>query len=70
MANAVRANVRASADHLRHGSPIIEELVAQGRVAVVGADYDLETGAVDFFDGVPHAHSAPSDAVADGERPV
>ncbi len=49
---AVRANVRASADHLRHGSQIIEELVASGRVAVVGAEYNLETGEVEFFDGV------------------
>lgn len=49
---AVRANVRASADHLRHGSQIIEELVAAGRVAVVGAEYDLETGAVHFLDGL------------------
>jgi len=48
---AVRVNVRASADHLRHGSRIIEELVAAGRVAVVGAEYELETGAVHFFDG-------------------
>jgi carbonic anhydrase len=52
---ATRANVRASADHLRHGSPIIEELVGSGRVAVVGAEYELETGAVHFFDGVPLA---------------
>jgi carbonic anhydrase len=50
---AVRANVRASADHLRHGSRIIEELVTAGRVAVVGAEYELETGAVHFFDGLP-----------------
>jgi carbonic anhydrase len=49
---AVRANVRASADHLRHGSRIIEDLVGAGRVAVVGAEYELETGAVQFFDGV------------------
>jgi carbonic anhydrase len=50
---AVRANVRASADHLRHGSRIIEELVTAGRVAVVGAEYELETGTVHFFDGLP-----------------
>jgi carbonic anhydrase len=49
---AVRANVRASADHLRHGSPLLEELVAAGTVAVVGAEYVLETGTVDFFDGL------------------
>jgi len=50
---AVRTNVRASADHLRHGSRLIEELVGAGRVAVVGAEYELETGIVHFFDGVP-----------------
>jgi len=50
---AERANVRASADHLRHGSRLIEELVVAGRVAVVGAEYDLATGAVQFFDGPP-----------------
>jgi carbonic anhydrase len=49
---AVRANVRASADHLRHGSRLLEELVSSGRVAVVAAEYELETGAVHFLDGV------------------
>ncbi|HEY5283685.1 MAG TPA: carbonic anhydrase [Polyangia bacterium] len=49
----MRINVRASADHLRHGSRIIEELVLKGRLAVVAADYELETGHVNFFDGVP-----------------
>ena len=51
--DAVRANVRASADHLRHGSRILEELVLADHLAVVGAEYDLESGAVNFFDGVP-----------------
>src|SRR5215470_17503192 len=46
---AVRANVRASADHLRHGSRILEELLTTGRVAVIGAEYELESGAVHFF---------------------
>jgi carbonic anhydrase len=49
----VRANVRAGANHLRHGSPVLEGLVLEGRLAVVGAEYDLESGLVDFFDGVP-----------------
>jgi carbonic anhydrase len=48
---AVRANVRASADHLRHGSALLEQLIQDGRLAVVGAEYSLETGEVDFFDG-------------------
>ncbi|HEX3176532.1 MAG TPA: carbonic anhydrase [Methylomirabilota bacterium] len=50
---AVRANVRAAADHLRHASPALESLVAAGQLVVVGAEYSLETGVVDFFDGVP-----------------
>lgn len=49
---AVRANVRASVDHLRHGSRLLEELVLANRVAVVGAVYNLDTGAVDFLDPV------------------
>ncbi len=56
---AVRANVRASVDQLRHGSQLIEELVLAGRVAVVGAEYQLETGAVRFLDSVPEATPAP-----------
>jgi carbonic anhydrase len=49
---AVRANVRASVAHLRHGSEIIEELVAREGLLIVGAEYSLETGEVDFFEGV------------------
>jgi len=51
--HAVRANVRASANHLRHGSPVIEQLIQTEGLLVVGAEYSLETGMVDFFDGVP-----------------
>ncbi len=50
---AVRANVRVAADHLRHGSDILERLVQDEGLLVVGAEYSLETGVVDFFDGVP-----------------
>ena len=49
----MRINVRASVDHLRHGSRLLEELVLAGRLAVVAADYELETGRVQFFDGIP-----------------
>lgn len=49
---AVRANIRASANHLRHGSQILEQFIAQRRVSVVGAEYSVETGEVDFFDGL------------------
>jgi carbonic anhydrase len=50
--HAVRANIRASADQLRHGSEILERLIRQGRLFVVGAEYSLETGTVEFFDEV------------------
>lgn len=55
---AERANVRASASHLRHGSQMIEELVLAGQVTVVGAEYDIDTGSVLFFDGVPLTSAA------------
>ena len=50
---AVRANIRASANHLRHGSEILEYLIQDDGLLVVGAEYSLETGVVEFFDGVP-----------------
>lgn len=47
---AVRANVRASANQLRHGSEVLEDLIDRNGLLVVGAEYSLETGIVDFFD--------------------
>jgi len=52
-AHAVRANIRSAADHLRHGSEVLERLVERDGLLIVGAEYCLETGVVDFFDGVP-----------------
>lgn len=48
--NAVRANVRVSAGHLRHGSEVLEHLIEHNGLLVVGAEYSLETGEVEFFD--------------------
>jgi carbonic anhydrase len=50
---AVRANIRASANHLRHGSELLEQLIRDDGLVVVGAEYSLETGVVDVFDGAP-----------------
>ncbi len=50
MTNAVRANVRVSANFLRHGSEVLERLIREQGLLVVGAEYSLETGMVDFFD--------------------
>ena len=48
--HATRANVRASVSQVRHGSQVIEELIAHDGLRVVGAEYSLESGLVDFFD--------------------
>ena len=53
MRDAVRANVRVSASQLRHGSELLESLIASSGLLVVGAEYSLESGVVEFFDGVP-----------------
>jgi len=55
MGEAVRANVRAAANQVRHGSEILERLVSTEGLLVVGAEYSLESGVVTFFDGVPGA---------------
>jgi carbonic anhydrase len=47
---AVRANIRVSTNHLRHGSPVLEQSIRENGLWVVGAEYSLETGEVDFFD--------------------
>ena len=47
---AVRANVRASVDHLRHGSDVLEQLIQNDGLVVVGAEYCLSTGVVEFLD--------------------
>jgi carbonic anhydrase len=53
MQHAVRANIRASVDHLRHGSQIIEQQIQTDGLLVVGAEYSLETGVVEFLDDFP-----------------
>ena len=49
--HAVRANIRASEDHLRQGSEVLEQLIQEDGLVVVGAEYLLGTGVVEFFDG-------------------
>jgi carbonic anhydrase len=51
MEQAVRANVRASVNQLRHGSDVLERLSRGDGLRIVGAEYALESGLVDFFDG-------------------
>ena len=46
----VTDHIRASVDHLRHGSQILEEATERNGLLVVGAEYSLETGQVEFFE--------------------
>lgn len=55
MQMAVRTNVRATVNILRHGSALLEGMCLSGKLLIVGAEYSLETGAVDIFEGVPEA---------------
>ncbi len=49
----VRSNIRVAASQLRHGSEILERLIEKEGLLVVGAEYSLDTGVVDFFDVPP-----------------
>ena len=50
--HAIRANVSVSVSHLRHGSEILEQLIRDEGMLVVGAEYSVETGIVEFFDSM------------------
>lgn len=49
---AIRANILAATNHLRHGSETLEQLIQKNKIAIVGAEYSLETGEVVFFESV------------------
>src|SRR5256886_2619676 len=63
VAHAVRANIRTAADHLRHGSELLERLITSDGLLIVGAEYCLETGVVEFFDGTPEARPGAGSAL-------
>jgi carbonic anhydrase len=54
LSEAVRANIRLSVTQLRHGSEILEQLIEHEGLAVIGAEYSLDSGVVDFFDDIEH----------------
>ena len=47
---AVRANVHRSVELLRHGSLIIEKLIEKDELRIVGAEYSIENGTVEFME--------------------
>jgi carbonic anhydrase len=65
---AVRANIRASVNHLRHGSQVLEQLIQDDGLVVVGAEYSLESGVVEFLDEAPPAARSRRN-LQEGESP-
>jgi len=55
LARAIRANIAHSVKCLQHGSQLIEQMMENDELKILGAEYSLETGLVDFFDTVPEA---------------
>jgi carbonic anhydrase len=49
VANAVRTNVQMVVQQLRSSTPILSELVAHGKLKIVGGVYSLETGEVTWL---------------------
>lgn len=49
---AIRANILASTNSLRHGSSMLEQHIQSGAITIIGAEYSIETGEVEFFDGI------------------
>lgn len=58
--HAVRAHVRVSASYLRHGSKLLEQLIERDELTVIGAEYSVETGVVDFFESLPPTSQSPA----------
>lgn len=57
---AIRTNISISANFLRHGSEMLEQLIESGELLVVGAEYSLASGKVEFFDGIPEGIGSSS----------
>lgn len=49
---AIRANILTATNHLRHGSQMLEQLLSKNEITIVGAEYSLETGIVEFFESI------------------
>lgn len=50
LASCTHANIMASTNQLRHGSQMLEEFIDAGELTIVGAEYSLETGVVEFLE--------------------
>ena len=43
-------NVRITKQQILNNSPTLKDMIVQGEIALIGGMYDVETGAVDFYD--------------------
>ena len=46
---AVRANIYSSVSQLQHESRVLEQLIREGDLLILGAEYSLDTGIVNFL---------------------
>ena len=60
MEQAVRSNTRISTNALKYGSSSLERMTEEDNLLIISAEYCLETGKVEFFDGVPNEDSSTS----------
>jgi len=65
--NVASINVRRSVKNIIERSFIIEQMVENGEIGVVGAMYDVETGVVEFYEDVEYIkdEQAPEFSVAE-----
>lgn len=47
---AIRANILASTQQLKHDSPLLETYIQKNKLKIVSAEYSISSGEVDFFD--------------------
>jgi len=59
-AAAVKANIRASVEQLRHGSAVLRGLIREQGLRIVGAEYSLATGVVQMLEETALSGDAPS----------
>ena len=62
--NVAEINVRRTVDLVLEKSPILDEMVRNGEIALVGAMYDVTTGEVAFYNDTLHLQQANASQVA------
>ena len=50
LSRAVRNNIQSSVEQLRQGSETLQHFIDEDSLVILGAEYSLETGVVEFFE--------------------